>query len=246
MEREIYQKMQELEDRHWWFVGRRRIVATLLDMIKFRANAKLLDLGCGTGGNLEMLSNYGSVTGVEMDATAARFAMELGHAPVLPGRLPNDLPLEEGSFDCVTMLDVLEHITEDAASLEAVNRLLVPQGHLVLTVPAFNFLWGPHDGSHHHKRRYRAPALRNLLQEAGFRVERLSYYNTWLFPTAAIVRLIRKILPIGSAGFEMTMPPKWINRMLSALFASERHILVRARFPFGISLVAVAQKTRSL
>jgi SAM-dependent methyltransferase len=245
MQPELFQQMRELEDQHWWFQGRRRIVSTLLGTIALPDNAKLLDLGCGTGGNLEMLSGFGDVTGVELDASAAELARQRGWAPVLRGRLPDELPFGDGGFDCVTMLDVLEHIEQDAASLETVNRLLVQHGHVLLTVPAFEFLWGPHDEAHHHQRRYRAGALRSLLQAAGFSVIRLSYYNTWLFPPAALVRLLRKFLPSGDAGVELTLPPSWMNRMLGSLFASERHVLKHARFPFGISLLAVAQKNDS-
>lgn len=242
MQPELYQQMRELEDQHWWFQGRRQVVSALLRTIGLPENAKLLDLGCGTGGNLEMLSNFGAVTGVELDASAAELASQRGHAPVLRGRLPDDLPFGKGGFDCVTMLDVLEHIEQDAATLKTVHSLLVPHGHVVLTVPAFEFLWGPHDVAHHHHRRYRAKALRSLLQAAGFSVTKLSYYNTWLFPPAAVVRLFRKLVPSGDAGFELTMPPRWMNRLLSTLFASERYVLTRAHFPFGISLLAVAQK----
>ncbi len=234
--------MRDLEDRHWWFQGRRRIVAALLGALKLPDNAKLLDLGCGTGGNLEMLSGFGAVTGIELDANAAELARQRGSVSVLPGRLPDNLPVGEEGFNCVTMLDVLEHIEQDAKSLCTVHRVLAPGGYLLLTVPAFGFLWGPHDEVHHHQRRYRAKALRSLLQDAGFRVSQLSYYNTWLFPPVALVRLLRKALPVGDAGVEVTLPPPWMNRMLEALFASERHILKHARFPFGISLLAVAQK----
>jgi len=189
-----------------------------------------------------MLSTFGSVTGVEMDAVAAELARERGRAPVLNGFLPDGLPLVEGEFDCVAMLDVLEHIEQDEASLEAVNRLLSPGGYLLLTVPAFAFLWGPHDVTHHHHRRYRAPFLRARLRAAGFTVRRLSYYNTWLFPLVALVRLVRRIVPGGEAGVEVTLPPLWLNRLLENLFASERFVLKHARFPFGVSLLAVAQK----
>jgi hypothetical protein len=142
----------------------------------------------------------------------------------------------------VTMLDVLEHIKQDAESLKTVNRLLAPDGHVLITVPAFKFLWGPHDEAHHHQRRYQAESLRALLQDAGFSIVKLSYYNTWLFPPAALVRLIRKLVPGGAVGLELTLPPPWINRLLTMLFASERHLLTRARFPFGVSLLAVAKK----
>jgi len=243
MQPELYRQMRDLEDRHWWFRGRARIAAALMDTLDLPENAKLLDLGCGTGGNLEMLSAYGEVTGVELDDTAADLARQRGHAPVLGGGLPDKLALDEESFDCVTLFDVLEHIPQDEESLATVSRLLQPNGYVFMTVPAFKFLWGPHDVAHHHQRRYRAKQLRSLLQGAGFSIVKLSYYNTWLFPPAALVRLARKIIPGGEAGVELTLPPAWVNRMLESLFASERHVLTRAGFPFGVSLLAVGEKS---
>jgi SAM-dependent methyltransferase len=238
----LYQQMRDIEDQHWWFQGRRKIVSALLSKLELPANSKMLDLGCGTGGNLQMLSGFGEVTGVEMDPAAAELARKRGLAPVLNGCLPDDLPLDECAFNCVTMLDVLEHIEQDEASLKTVNQLLMPSGQLLLTVPAFKFLWGPHDDSHHHKRRYRSASLRAVLQASGFTVTFMSYYNSWLFPPIALLRLLRKLFPAGDAELEATLPPLWMNRLLLTLFASERFVLSRARFPFGVSLLAVAQK----
>ena len=238
----LYQQMREIEDQHWWFQGRRQIVSAVLASMKWPDDTKVLDLGCGTGGNLEMLQDFGAVTGAEMDTGAAELAGQRGIAPISQGSLPDELPFEDASFNLVTMLDVLEHIEQEDASLKAVKQLLQPGGHLLLTVPAFQFLWGPHDESHHHKRRYRASTLRAALETAGFRVKRLSYYNTWLFPPVALLRLLRTIVPAGDAELEATMPPGWLNRCLRALFASERFVLTRTRFPFGVSLLAIAQK----
>jgi SAM-dependent methyltransferase len=242
MDSSLYQQMRELEDRHWWFVGRRAIVAAQLQISGLPSDARILDLGCGTGGNLAMLSQYGQVLGVELDEQAAQLARERGVAPVIRGKLPDALPLENGTFDCVTLLDVLEHIADDRATLNAVNTLLAPDGRVLITVPAFPFLWGPHDEAHHHQRRYRADQLRGLLQAAGFEITTLSYCNTWLFPVAAVVRLLRKCLPKGGAGTELALPPAPLNTLLAKLFASERHLLRHMKLPFGISLLAVARK----
>jgi SAM-dependent methyltransferase len=242
MQPELYRQMRDLEDRHWWFRGRRRIVADVLGRLGLQRPARMLDLGCGTGGNLAMLAGFGAVTGVEHDAQAVALAAGRGVAPVVRGSLPHGLPEGLAPIDCAAMLDVLEHIEEDRASLGAVHALLSPGGYLVLTVPAFAFLWGPHDVEHHHKRRYRAPALRKLLEDAGFSVDKLSYYNAWLFPPVALVRLVRKVIPGGESGADEALPPGWLNGMLERLFASERHVLRYARFPFGVSLLAVARR----
>lgn len=239
---ELYQQMREIEDRHWWFRGRRQIVSAMLECMKLPAAARILDLGCGTGGNLRMLSGYGDVTGIEMDQAALEFARDRNAARVEAGSLPDEIPLESGGFDCITMLDVLEHVEQDEAGLATVRRLLAPSGQLLLTVPAFRFLWGPHDEEHHHHRRYRAGELRSKLESAGFEISRLSYFNTWLFPPIALLRLVRKWFPAGETGMESGLPPAWLNRILQSLFASERYVLVRARLPFGVSLLAVARK----
>lgn len=241
MEASLYRQMRELEDRHWWFKGRRAIVKFLLQRSELPVDARILDLGCGTGGNLEMLSGFGRVVGAELDEDAAQLAREREIAPIVRGKLPDGLPLQAGSFHCVTLLDVLEHITDDRATLETVHDLLAPQGRMIITVPAFPFLWGPHDEAHHHQRRYLAGNLRRLLQEAGFEISTLSYCNTWLFPVAAVVRLLRRVIPGGTAGAELSLPPAPINHLLAAVFASERHLL-RFGLPFGISLAVSAKK----
>lgn len=243
MEASLYQQMRNLEDRHWWFKGRRAIVASLLQSSDLPQDARILDLGCGTGGNLAMLSEFGQVVGAELDEHAAQLARERGIAPIVRGKLPDALPLDAGAFHCVTLLDVLEHIEDDRATLEAVNTLLAPEGKLLITVPAFPFLWGPHDEAHHHLRRYRARSLRQLLEDTGYEISMLSYCNTWLFPVAAAVRLLRQVIPGGGAGAELSLPPAPINSLLAAVFASERHLL-RAGMPFGISLVVLAKKVK--
>ena len=242
MDNSLYPQMRELEDRHWWFKGRRAIVASQLKSSGLPRDSKILDLGCGTGGNLAMLSQFGEVLGAELDAHAAQLAREREIAPVIRGKLPDALPLAEGAFQCVTLLDVLEHIEDDRATLVAVNKLLEANGRVLITVPAFPFLWGPHDEAHHHQRRYRAKQLRDLLHDAGFEITTLSYCNTWLFPVAALVRLLRKCLPKGDAGTELALPPAPLNALLAMLFASERHLLRHMKLPFGISLLAVAKK----
>lgn len=242
MQAELYQQMRDIEDRHWWFRARREIISVLLSQMQLSPTNRLLDLGCGTGGNLEMLSRFGAVTGLELDQQAMELAQQRRVANVLSGSLPDAVPYEAESFDCVTMLDVLEHVEKDEAGLRSVHRVLAPGGWLLLTVPAFQFLWGPHDTEHHHYRRYRAAELRRKLQGAGFTISKLSYYNSWLFPPIALLRLVHKAIPFGQAGGEERLPPGWLNHLLERLFASERWVLARSSLPFGVSLVAIAQK----
>lgn len=242
MDPHIYQQMRSLEDQHWWFSGRRRIVGQMLASIDLPEQTRILDAGCGTGGNLNFLSQFGEVTGVELDDGAAVLARERGSWSVLKGSLPDKMPFAEQRFDLIVLLDVLEHIDDDNASLRTLQNLLAPGGYLVLTVPAFPFLWSPHDEEHHHKRRYPAAGLQEVIQNAGLRLQYMSYFNTWLFPLVAAIRLVRRVFPAGEVGRDVALPKPVVNRMLKALFSSERHWIGRHRMPFGISLLAVARK----
>lgn len=246
MHEALFSQMRELEDKHWWFLGRRKIVESVIGHLDLDPTGSILDIGCGTGGNLAMLTQFGNVTGAEYDPQAAEIARGRQVAEIVPAGLPDDLPFEQDQFQLVTLLDVLEHIEDDQASLVTLGQFMRPGGYLVLTVPAFQFLWGEHDLEHHHKRRYRAVDLRERLHNAGLQLQWLSYYNSWLFPFVAAIRLFRKMLPPaenGSAiGRELALPPAPVNWFLKSLFASERHWLGKATVPFGVSLIAVARR----
>lgn len=242
MHEALYPQMRELEDRHWWFTGRRRIVADVIRRLKLPPQARILDAGCGTGGNLPMLVNFGDVTAAEFDAEAAALARARGVCEVVRAGLPNEMPFVAQQFQLITLLDVLEHIDDDRASLQTLASLLSPGGCLLITVPAFPFLWGSHDEAHHHKRRYRAAGLRTRITGAGLNVRWLSYYNSSLFPAVAAVRLLHRLLPAGEVGGELALPPAPINAALESLFAAERHLLGRVGLPVGVSLIAVAYK----
>lgn len=140
------------------------------------------------------------------------------------------------------LLDVLEHIDNDVASLRTLAALLAPGGYLILTVPAFPFLWSPHDEEHHHKRRYRAAGLHKVIESTGLRLSYLSHFNTWLFPLVAAIRLARKIYPANEVGRDVQLPGPTVNSMLQAVFGSERRWIGKLRMPFGVSLLAVARK----
>jgi SAM-dependent methyltransferase len=242
MHEALYGQMRELEDRHWWFLGRRRIVESVIARLDLAPGAPILDAGCGTGGNLAMLRRFGEVVGAEYDASAAAIARQRGVAQVVRAGLPAEMPFAAEQFQLVTLLDVLEHIDDDQGSLQTLAGLLRPGGYLVFTVPAFPFLWGPHDTEHHHRRRYRAAPLRRQIAAAGLQLQWLSYYNSWLFPAAAAVRLLRKVVPEQGVGSELALPPAPINGLLAGLFASERLWLGRVAIPFGVSLLGVARK----
>ena len=239
MEPNTYQLMRQIEDEHWWFVARRKIIGALLDRLNLPERAEILEVGCGTGGNIALLKGFGAVTCVELDKIASDMARDRNLAPVLNGKLPDELPEFSQQFDVVTVFDVIEHVKEDGASLRTLSSLLNPGGRIVVTVPAFNLLWSQHDDENHHQRRYRRRDLVDLANQCGLTLDYVSYFNFWLFPPVAIVRLIRKVIPYQESWQDMRMPNEVVNRALQSVFSSERHVVGRMSLPFGISLIAV-------
>lgn len=245
MEREVYARMAEIEAHHWWFVARRAILAeVLLRLVDLSPPARILEAGCGTGGNLAMLSRFGEVAAFEPDAEARRMARSKGGFDIREGRLPGEIPFEPGRFDLVAAFDVLEHVDDDLSSLRALHDQLRPGGSALITVPAFDFLWSRHDERHHHERRYTRVGLRRRAANAGLTPVEVTYFNSVLFPLIAGVRLGKKILRLEDAEDE-AMPPALLNGILCGLFASERHLMGRVRVPFGVSLMMIARKADS-
>jgi SAM-dependent methyltransferase len=245
MDADLFPTMARLEDWHWWFSGRREIAQRMLARIALPPRAEILDAGCGTGGNLAMLSQFGAVSGMEFDSAALELARRRGVGDVRPGCLPDSIPFEKQRFDLITLMDVLEHVEQDVASLTSLRAHLKPGGSLFITVPAFPFMWSHHDVTHHHYRRYRASGLRAAVTSAGYTVAFSSYYNMWLFPFISAARLVQR--GIGGKKSDLGPPPRMLNWMLRRIFASERHWLGRGlKCPVGVSLMLIARPAQSV
>ena len=242
----MYRDFAEVhEDRHWWFRGRRRIVASLLrSLLGSRDRLRLLEIGCGTGGMLPILAAHGRVTGIDPSEDAIRYSRQRHgqDAELLRVDFPAELP-PGGGYDVVALFDVLEHLDDDVLALRRAGSLLTAGGLLVATVPAHRFLWSPHDVINHHRRRYARRELRDRIREAGLRVERVSYFNMFLFPAVLLARILHRDAAESSEGeSDFKVVPRPLNAFLAWLFGSERFLLRLSNLPFGVSLLAVARK----
>ena len=239
MERIVYDRMAELDQVHWWYRARRDILADLIRRkIALPADARILEVGCGTGHNLEMLRRFGRVDGIEVDPQARAMAAErLGQA-ILDAPLPTLPGVPDGAYDMVAILDVIEHIDEDVAGMRALAGKMKPGAKMLITVPAFPFMWSAHDVVNHHKRRYTRKTLRRLIDDAGMRLELLSWFNSLLFPLAAGARLAGRVT--GKEDSDDKLPPKPINKAMEWVFGLERYAVGRMPMPPGVSLVAIA------
>jgi SAM-dependent methyltransferase len=235
-----YAAVHAEEDRaHWWFRGRRAVILAEMSRRLPAGRGRLAELGCGSGGMLEALGRFGEAVGVETDPALRARALERG-LDVRAGALPDAVPLEAGRWDAVCLLDVLEHVDAEAAALAACRRLLVPEGRLFITVPAYAWLWSRHDEVLGHRRRYTAGRLRRAVEAAGLVVERLTYFNTLLAPPIMAVRLARAAL--RRPGHDLDRPAPWLNRALAVCFAAEAPLLRWISPPFGISILLVARR----
>ena len=239
-----YQSLRDLQDEHWWFVGRRKIIRKILERhIPRGPEIEILEAGCGYGGNLAMLADFGRVSAFEFDKGAREFAKELSGVDVKAGELPQNLSqLSSSTYDLIVMLDVLEHITEDLMSLKVLRDHLVKDGRILITVPAHQWLWSGHDEIHHHKRRYSRETLGDCLVDAGLEPVEMRYFNTFLFPIAVAQRLVLHSRKRTASVDRLPAPA--FNSLLANVFASERAFLGKFAMPFGLSLYAVAKRAK--
>ncbi len=241
MERVIYDRLREIEQDHWWFAGRRAVLGAEIGRLDLPPQARVLEVGCGSGGNLAMLSRFGAVSAIEPDGPSRDYAAARGLADVRDGWLPGGLPDFGAPFDLACAFDVVEHVEDDAGAVAAIAGQLRAGGRLVITVPAYAWMWSAHDTAHHHKRRYVRGQIRRLIEDAGLRVRRVTHFNTLLFPPIAAVRLAGTALK-RQGGDDEALPPPAANRLLAAVFAAERGLLAATDLPFGVSILATAEK----
>lgn len=239
MERAVYDHMAQVDMSHHWYVARRRVLAALIGRLGLPANARILEVGCGTGHNLGMLSRFGTVSAVEIDDASREIASRRLGRPVIAAPLPELPGIERGAFDLVALLDVLEHLEDDHGALVTLAECLRPGGRLLITVPAHPWLWSGHDVANHHLRRYTRATLRDVIAQAALKLERMSWFNSLLFPVAAGARLLGKASGQNMTGDTLPKPLAWL---LEQAFAVERYVVGRVPLPPGLSLLAIVSR----
>ena len=247
MELELQARYHEVGNSYWWLVGKYEIIMDCIArLVTVDAQATVLDAGCGPGNLLDRLRTYGNVTGSDLSLDALRFCRSRGYRRLLRSQLDH-LALRSETFDLVTAIDVLEHMPDDLAGLREIHRVLRPGGFVVLTVPAFQVLWGEHDELYGHYRRYRTAQVAALLEASHLEVLKLTYFQPLYFLPLLLFRRWKQLWrrtadqsPAQRDDFVHLTP--WVNRLLTRLLAAERHVLRRWNFPFGATLLAVGRR----
>ena len=239
MERSAYREMAELDQRHWWYRARREVLAGLIRREAMPPpKARILEIGCGTGHNLEMLGRFGRLDALELDDEARAIAERRLGRKAMSAPLPELAGVRNRHYDLIAALDVIEHIDDDGAALAAIAAKLKPGGRFVMTVPAHQWMWSAHDVVNHHKRRYSKRSLRQLIEESPLRLDKIGYFNSLLFPLAVAERLASRMR--GKDNADVKLPSAPLNAALERVFATERHLVGRLPLPPGLSLFAVA------
>lgn len=240
MKNDLYEFHKNRQFDHWWFRGRAKVVESFMDHHVRGRDLRILDIGSGYGSMIPILRKWGEVDVLEPHADSHETLRDLG-AQTIHGleSFPSQCP--DSQYDLVTLFDVLEHIREDAQALRALSdKTLCGGGKLVLTVPAYPWLWTKRDEQNLHFRRYTRKSLKTALERAGFRKIRVSYFMTILFPLALIQRLLARWF--GGSGDEGENPRRGMNYLFSRIFGAERRLIRRVNLPFGLSLIAFAEK----
>lgn len=240
MDRRVYDRMAEHDSTHWWYRARRDILADYIARDGgLPERARILEIGCGTGHNLPMLAQFGTVDAIEIDPAARDIASRRLGRPVGASPLPLLPGVPAGHYDLIAVLDVVEHIEDDVAALRAMRERLAPGGRILITVPAHQWMWSAHDVVNHHHRRYSKRTLVRAITQAGLRPRKLGYFNSLLFPLAAGARVAGRLT--GRDDSDDSPPPPLVNRLFEAIFRIERHLVGRVPMPPGVSIVTFAE-----
>lgn len=242
MERGVYEVESQIEKNHWWFVCRRELFAREISRLGLKPDARILDIGTSTGTNLRMLHDIGftNFIGVDQSQDAADFCQSKGLGRVTIGDVC-DLPYPDGHFELVLATDIVEHVDQDDLAVKEIYRVLKPGGRILMTVPAFNCLWGLQDDNSHHKRRYHLHDFTGLLTSAGFVVERAYYFNFLLFLPIWIARRLIRVFKVKLKS-ENEIGGSKLNWLLKKIFRLDCLLAPSLRIPFGVSLLTIARR----
>jgi SAM-dependent methyltransferase len=240
MDRDYELQTHRAEDRHWWYRGRRSVLEGVIERLRLPARARILDAGCGSGRNMVELARHGTVAGVELSATSVALARARAAGEVIEGSVL-DMPFESASFDLAVSLDVIEHLQDDLAALRELRRVVAPGGALLITVPAYQWLWSGHDEINHHHRRYNRATLLAAARETGWSCTFATYFNSLLLPVAIALRALDRVTPkTTESSLDLWVPPAPLNWLLRQPLNLEAAAIGRGRaIPAGLSLLAV-------
>jgi len=240
MDRDYELQTHQVEDRHWWYAGRRKVLDGAIAALGLPAHARILDAGCGSGRNMVELARFGTVTGIELSDTSVALARARNAGEVVEGSVL-EMPFAEDSFDLAVSLDVIEHLEDDLGALRELRRTVAPGGVLLVTVPAYQWLWSGHDEINHHHRRYTRRSLQRVAEQAGWQQTRTTYFNSLLLPAAILLRVLDRFSrKTTESSLDLWIPPQPLNAALEQPLNLEAALIARGgRIPAGLSLLAV-------
>lgn len=242
MDKALYKLFYEIEDTHWWFVATRTYAISLFTKYCRTDQLKILDAGCGTGGTMQVLKNYGEVHGIDIEQEAIGYCRKRGLQNVQRGSV-TAMPYKHSTFDVVMALDVIEHIEDDIQALSEIARVLVPSGILIALVPAFQWLWSSHDTLNHHYHRYTKDEIIRRMEQAGFMVLQAHYFGFSTFLPLFVKSLLERI-NFASPRFNVAKPlPSIVNKILLKIYQADLVVSERFPLPCGTSILIVARKT---